>query len=518
VGTVTPTGANSATYTAPTTTPTTNPVTIDAAAGTQSASATVTLASSAPIAVNVSPASATVAAGQTASFTATVTGTSNANVTWSVNGVTNGNSAFGEVCAVGSNPCATPSGSETTVEFLAPQALPQPDSVVLMATSEAEPTSTGSTQITILAAAPQPSVVIAPSYAFLDASQQFQSIASASGIANANVTWTISSAVPGQGCSGASCGSIDSDGNYTAPAVAPSPNAISIAATSVANPSLSATATVAVTSGPAIETVLPSSVIAGAQQSFELALQGLNFVATTGSGTSQILVNNSPRTTNCPTVDLCTITLQPGDVATAGALSIELQNPGTPPVMIKTACIVVFPFICFTAFGLLLPAVARSTTLAQLVNAATVVVHAKAVANQRLWHDGEIWTVTSFRVIETWKGSAPPEIDVWMIGGHVGRIISYVPGAPRFRPGEEAVLFLEPTRTGEMSITAWGEGTFRVRVDAHTGEARVTQDMAIPPEYDAAMHTFRGEGIRDWPLTVLKMRVFELEAANGSAK
>ena len=191
--------------------------------------------------------------------------------------------------------------------------------------------------------------------------------------------------------------------------------------------------------------------------------------------------------------------------------------------MIKTTCTVVFPLICLTASGLLLPAVARSTalaqlSLAQLVNAATVVVHAKAVANQRLWHDGEIWTVTSFCVIETWKGSAPREIDVWMIGGHVGRIMSYVPGAPRFRPGEEAVLFLEPARTGEMSITAWSEGTFRVRIDARTGEARLTQDTAIPPEYDAAMHTFRGEGIRDWPLAVLKMRVFELEAANGSAK
>ena len=343
LGTVTPTGANSATYTAPTTTPTTNPVTINAAAETQSASATVTLASSAPIAVNVSPASAAVPAGQTASFTATVTGTSNANVTWSVNGVTNGNSAFGEVCAVGSNPCATPSGSETTVEFLAPQAPPQPDSVVLMATSEAEPTSTGSAQITILAAAPQPSVVIAPSYAFLDASQQFQFVASVNGIANANVTWTISSPVPGQGCPGASCGSIDNDGNYTAPAVAPSPNAISITATSVAHPSLSGTATVAVTSGPTIETVLPSSVIAGAQQSFELALEGLNFVATTGSGTSQILVNNSPRTTNCPTVNLCTITLEPTDVATAGALYIELQNPGTPPALANPVSVVILP-------------------------------------------------------------------------------------------------------------------------------------------------------------------------------
>lgn len=182
--------------------------------------------------------------------------------------------------------------------------------------------------------------------------------------------------------------------------------------------------------------------------------------------------------------------------------------------MIKLACGHVIPFICLTAFGLLLPPLAESTTLAQLslrqlVNSAETVVHAKTIANERLWHDGEIWTVTTFRVIETWKGSSPPEVKVWMIGGQMGRVMSYVPGAPRFRPGEEAVLFLEPARIGEMSITAWGEGTFRVRFDARTGELFATQDTAIAPEYEPTTHSFQHNGIRNWPLAVLKMRILE---------
>ncbi|MGB6483197.1 MAG: hypothetical protein WBE86_06890 [Candidatus Acidiferrales bacterium] len=342
VGTVTTIGANAATYTAPTTAPTANPMTVEAAAGPQTASAVVTVVGNAPIAVSVTPALATVAVGQSARFTATVTGTSNVNVTWTVNGVANGNSVVGEVCAPGSNPCAAPSGAETTVDYVAPQTQPQPSSGTLTATNQADPASSGSAQIAISAPA-QPGVNVAPFYAFLAASQQFQFIVNVTGVASAGVTWTISSAVPGQGCSGASCGSIDNAGNYTAPGAAPSPNAISITATSVANPSLAGMATVAITSGPTIETVLPSSVIAGAQQSFQLAVEGLNFVATTGNGTSQLFVNNSPRTTNCPTANLCTITLQPSDVASAGALSIELQNSGTPATLSNPVSVVILP-------------------------------------------------------------------------------------------------------------------------------------------------------------------------------
>lgn len=180
----------------------------------------------------------------------------------------------------------------------------------------------------------------------------------------------------------------------------------------------------------------------------------------------------------------------------------------------------IVPFVCLTAFGLLLPALAQSTTLAQLsldhlVNAAHAVVLAKAIENQRIWRHGEIWTVTHFHVVENWKGGCPPEIQVWMIGGQVGRIISYVPGAPRFRPGEEVVLFLEPTHTGALSITAWGEGTFRLRFDARTDEPRVTQDTAIFPDHGASSQNLCHNGIWDWPLAALKLRVQEAERGHA---
>ena len=49
------------------------------------------------------------------------------------------------------------------------------------------------------------------------------------------------------------------------------------------------------------------------------------------------------RTTNCPTPNRCTITLQPADVAAAGALSVEIQNPGTPPALSNPVQLVILP-------------------------------------------------------------------------------------------------------------------------------------------------------------------------------
>lgn len=342
LGTVTASNSNPsvATYTAPASIPLANPVAIHAAAGGQSASATVTIINPPAVAVSVSPSLASVPASQRTNFVASVSGTQNTAVTWSVDGVTNGNSAVGQVCASSSSPCVPPTGDETSIDFLAPQVQPQPSTVTLTAISVADPASTGSAQITITTAA-KIAVSVAPFYMFLDPSQQFQFVANVSGAEDQSVTWSVSSAVQGQGCSGISCGTIDGSGDFTAPAAAPSPNAISVTATSVANPSASATATVALLSGPVIETILPSSVLAGAPNSFLLAVQGLNFVPTTSSGSSRILINGVARSTNCPIPGRCTTALQPTDVAAPGVISAQVENPGAIPALSNPVSVVV---------------------------------------------------------------------------------------------------------------------------------------------------------------------------------
>ena len=158
------------------------------------------------------------------------------------------------------------------------------------------------------------------------------------------MTWSVQSGVAGGGCGGTACGTISALGLYTAPSVAPSPNAVSVTATSLADPTKSATASVSITSGPTIEQILPSSVMAGVASSFTLTVNGVGFVVGTGSSTSVILVNGSSRSTICQTVLQCGTPLQPGDVSAAGTLTIQIQNPGEPAALSNPVSFVVVPF------------------------------------------------------------------------------------------------------------------------------------------------------------------------------
>jgi hypothetical protein len=73
------------------------------------------------------------------------------------------------------------------------------------------------------------------------ATQQFA--ASVTGTPNTAVVWTVS----GTGCSGTACGTISSSGLYTAPAAVPSPANVTTTATSVADPTKSASVGVTIT-------------------------------------------------------------------------------------------------------------------------------------------------------------------------------------------------------------------------------------------------------------------------------
>ena len=95
---------------------------------------------------------------------------------------------------------------------------------------------------------PPPSgVTVSPSSATLIANGAWQFTATVSpGGANQAVSWSVS----GTGCTGASCGTIDATGKYTAPAGVPNPPTVTVMATSVADLSKFGLATVTVMPPP----------------------------------------------------------------------------------------------------------------------------------------------------------------------------------------------------------------------------------------------------------------------------
>ena len=121
----------------------------------------------------------------------------------------------------------------------------------------ADPTKSASASLTIV---PVVAVTVSPPNASVltGTTQQFN--ASVTGTSSTPVAWNVT----GAGCSGAACGTINSSGLYTAPAVAPSPATVTITATSVADPTKSGAVNLTILGsikiGPALPT-LPQATV-----------------------------------------------------------------------------------------------------------------------------------------------------------------------------------------------------------------------------------------------------------------
>jgi hypothetical protein len=138
------------------------------------------------------------------------------------------------------------------------------------------------------------------------------------GTTNQSVTWQIQ----GMACGVAgACGSIDSNGNYTAPPAAPSPNTLQVVAISADDTSQADSANVSVTLGAQILTLHPASVYAGAANGFTLRVDGGGFAATNPGQGSMLLIGGTARTATCSSVIEGTAPVTPADVALPGNVS-----------------------------------------------------------------------------------------------------------------------------------------------------------------------------------------------------
>jgi len=208
VGSISSTGL----YTAPASVASSQSVTVTAtsvADNTKSASAVVTLV---PVSVALAPATNSLSGGQTQQFTPTVTGTANTSVNWTINP-----SSVGSISASGL--------------YTAPASIASSQSVTVTATSVADNTKSASSTVTLVPVA----VGLTPPTSSLSGGQTQQFTATVTGTANTSVNWTLNLG---------SVGSISASGLYTAPASIASVQTITVTATSAADNTKFATATV----------------------------------------------------------------------------------------------------------------------------------------------------------------------------------------------------------------------------------------------------------------------------------
>jgi len=233
------------TYSAPASVP--NPATVTLTATsisdtTKKASAKITVTP--PTSVAISPTSASLNPSAVQQFSATAANDpSSLGVSWTLN-------QLGSSCAP---TCGTLSGvSSSAVTYAAPSTLPANSIVTLTATSLSDSSDTASATITLLASKGAISVAISPKRGGLVTTQTLGLVATVQNdVGNAGVTWTSA----GTGCSGTACGTFTNvtatSATYLAP---PTAGIYTVTATSVADVTKSAAATLAVTDLPGVLT------------------------------------------------------------------------------------------------------------------------------------------------------------------------------------------------------------------------------------------------------------------------
>jgi hypothetical protein len=222
--------------------------------------------------VAVTPTSAYVKTSASQAFTATVQNDAqNEGVEWSVFGF----GCNGVTCGTLSTPS---SASGVPITYNAPASLPFISEVTVVARSVADPHRYAAA--TVLVTSPALMVTITPNASSVELGQKLPFTATAS---NNNDSQGILWKLTGPSCGGRSCGRLSSifspSGSavtYTAPPNLPTPASVTLTATSVADFTKSATATITLLPAPGAIVVTPSAtsanVSAGTSQNFAVSL------------------------------------------------------------------------------------------------------------------------------------------------------------------------------------------------------------------------------------------------------
>ena len=195
------------------------------------------------ITITVTPQAGTVLLGETLNFSASVSGTPDTAVVWSVNGITRGSVQAGTISADG--------------VYMAPTGLPSGGTVQVTATSHADSSKSATASVTVSSDIAV-SVSASSSSVELGATQSFRATVTSSGKPDTSVRWSVA----GSSCPN-SCGSVDANGNYTAPQVVPASSLVNLTATSVADPSKQSFAVITITSHFALQLSAPSTLSVG---------------------------------------------------------------------------------------------------------------------------------------------------------------------------------------------------------------------------------------------------------------
>jgi len=150
-------------------------------------------------------------------------------------------------------------------------------------------------------------------------------------------------------------------------------------------------------------------------------------------------------------------------------------------------------YVCLVAGGMFQSLSVEATTvqklsLEELTRKSEKVVVGRCVSTESRWNEKNtlILTFSKFLVTEDLKGESSGWVTVMTVGGTVNGITQSVAGTPQFAPDEEAVLFLEGTKSSQWQPVGLAQGRFRILKESRTGQRQVLHDLSGLEFYDTS--------------------------------
>ena len=178
-------------------------------------------------------------------------------------------------------------------------------------------------------------VVVTPATAMVRTGNQQAFTATVTGALNLSVTWTVNGVAGGN----STIGTIAANGTYTAPLTLPTPNTVTVTATSVEDPTRSGSATVTLQNAiPVISSVTPTTLTAGTH--FEMTVSGTGFtpgsivklgtmaLSTTFIAPTQLIAVGTPTLAQVGTVPVTVVNPDPGG-STSAPFNVQVVGPNS---------------------------------------------------------------------------------------------------------------------------------------------------------------------------------------------
>ncbi len=136
-------------------------------------------------------------------------------------------------------------------------------------------------------------------------------------------------------------------------------------------------------------------------------------------------------------------------------------------------------------------------TFKALVTEARVIVVGRVTGTDAQWTDGRrnIETLVTIDAEQYLKGDMGRSLTIRVPGGQVGPYLSLMPGAPRFSPGDQVVLFLAGDGPAIPHVLGLGQGVFRVVTSATSGARTVIPEL-LTASSAGAVAIVRGDPAR----------------------